>query len=44
MNVLECLSYDTLVDRYLIYDSTLLLKEEWRDNTRLRYGWKPLGL
>ena len=25
-------------------DGTLLSKEEWRDNARLCYGWKPLGL
>ena len=25
-------------------DGTLLSKEEWRDNARLRYRWKPLGL
>ena len=25
-------------------DGTLLSKEEWRDNARLRYGWKPMDL
>lgn len=38
----ECGSWLTAVPNKL--NGNVLTAEEWRDNARLRYGWRPIGL